>query len=236
MRETTRGTSMVTGALCAAAVALGCGGHDPAASPDAGANAGADAASAAAAAAAGDAGGGADSGSDAGSPSADAGSPTGGSGGAGGSSASCDDDTVTLGATDYTEAPSSDDPTVCDAQIMAVHYDDLVATGPGYNLLLHYGWDAPAKAFGSFVTINLYGTAAGDYEIGLANGQADLVWSLPSGLCTASGGRLSIDAVGNIGGVIKGSLHVDGFAGAAGCPADGLDGSFTMTIVDSTSL
>lgn len=81
-----------------------------------------------------------------------------------------------------------------------MYYDDLVALGPGYNLLLHYDFDASTKLFASFLTINVYGADGGDYAFELGNGEADLSWNISREFCVASSGTLSLTEVGEIGG------------------------------------
>ncbi len=169
---------------------------------------------------------------------------SGGSAGEGGTAgsgsggvASCDSgDTVTLGDTVYDEAQSSDDPSVCDPQIMAVHYDDLTGAGPGFNLLLHYDWDADGKAFDNFATINVYGTGEGDYPIGFESGQASFFLYLPDGYCLASEGTVTLTRVGDTGGVVEGTLQIDAFYSEVDACPETLAGSFRMTIIDESAL
>lgn len=163
------------------------------------------------------------------------GASTGGSGGT--ADQRCDEgDTVTLDDTTYDEAPSSDDDLVCDPQIMAVYYDDLVSTGPGYNLLLHYDWDAGDRVFGNFLTVNVYGVDAGEYPIGSESGEADLLWSLAGDICLAESGSITLESVGDIGGVVEGSVEIGAFGSGLGDCPDSVEGTFRMTIVDSSSL
>jgi hypothetical protein len=125
---------------------------------------------------------------------------------------------------------------LCDPQIMAVYYEDLVGTGPGYNLLLHYGYDPETNAADSFVTINVNGTETGEYPIGVASGEAGFLWQISGEVCLASQGSLTVSSVGNVGETIDGELDITEFSGTGDACPEALEGSFTMTVVDSSSL
>ena len=161
---------------------------------------------------------------------------TSGTGGAGASTGDCDDDEFVLNGETYTEAPSAGDPLVCDAQIMAARYDDFVGMGVGYNLLLHWDYDADMELFGSFVSINIYGDEPGEYEFGpTPAGAADFSWEMGDTplLCLADSGSVTVDSLGMEGELVTGELDLG--ISESGCPSS-VTGTFSMTVVDGGGL
>ncbi|HMR06478.1 MAG TPA: hypothetical protein PKA88_11890 [Polyangiaceae bacterium] len=144
-------------------------------------------------------------------------------------------DTMSWAGTSYHETQSTTDPAVCDPQIMAAAYTNFATTGaPGINILLHYEWDASAKKFGNFVSMNLNGVTTGDYPHGLGAMQSSVIWNRPGGNCIAGGGSVTLSQYDGIGGLAVGSFSFTGFTavgGGATCPTS-VDGSFSMSVVD----
>ncbi len=141
---------------------------------------------------------------------------------------------MTWAGTTYNETQSTTDPSACDPQVMAAAYTDLAGSGsPGINVLLHMDWDAGAKKFGSFVSINLNGVTTGTYAYGIGAMESAVIWKQASGQCLASGGSVTLSKYDGIGGVAAGTFQFTGLSavGGASCPAT-VDGSFSSSVVD----
>ncbi len=166
---------------------------------------------------------------------------TAGSAGQGGGSAGpCTaSDTMTWAGTTYHEQPSAEDSSVCDPQIMTVAYEEFPGgSGPGLNVLLHYGFSADASSFSSFVSMNVLGVTLGSYSYGRDPGQVGVTVVVPGSQCLARGGSLTLSRYDGPGGLAEGTFAFTDWTALRGteCPTGDVTGSFSMTVIASSEL